>query len=257
MDYAVDNKKLSGDMKKLALINSCRLYLELLWPGDLLVYGSSTLLDRQYVLGTHVNELNELNFPTQGFPGTYAWSLWKEFIYGSFCVPCKDDNGCTFLTMTNVIPQAIEVLKCTSDFHTILGSISVSQTLTEKFTSLPDHFKHIIGQITLPEDEGKNFIEAMRVGKVVAASDGSYLEQFGKGSHAYKLVDCKTPEVFIQGSSMCPASDKMLSSPAEHYGAIAVLIVLIILLHHHDELDTRFPTLTLLIDNEEVVDRGN
>jgi hypothetical protein len=257
MDYAVDNKKLRGDMKKLALINSCRLYLKLLWPEDLLVEGSSTLLDRRFVLGTHVNVLSELNFPTQGFPSTYAWSLWKEFIYGSFCVPCKDDNGCTFLTMTNVIPRAVEVPKCTSDFQTILESISASRTLAEKFACLPDHFKHIIGQITLPEDEGKSLIEAMRVGKVLAASDGSYLEQFNKGSHAYKLVDCKNPEVFIQGSSMCPASDKMSSSPAEHYGAIAVLLVLTVLLHHHDELDTRFPTLTLLIDNEEVVDRGN
>jgi hypothetical protein len=56
---------------------------------------------------------------------------------------------------------------------------------------------------------------------------------------------------------MCPASDKMSSSPAEHYGAIGVLLVLIVLLHHFDALETKLPSMVLLIDNEEVVNRGN
>jgi hypothetical protein len=49
----------------------------------------------------------------------------------------------------------------------------------------------------------------------------------------------------------------MSSSPAEHYGAISVLLVLVVLFHHYDALAEKLPTLTLLIDNEEVVDRGN
>jgi hypothetical protein len=56
---------------------------------------------------------------------------------------------------------------------------------------------------------------------------------------------------------MCPASDKMSLSPAEHYGAIGILLVLIVLLHHFDALDIKLPSLVLLIDNEEVVNRGN
>jgi hypothetical protein len=53
-------------------------------------------------------------------------------------------------------------------------------------------------------------------------------------------------------------SDKMSSSPTEHYGAIAVIVVLIVMLYHHSEDGWyRWSTLLLYIDNQEVVDRGN
>lgn len=83
------------------------------------------------------------------------------------------------------------------------------------------------------------------------------MEQYKKGSHAFKIDNKENDEVFIQGVSMCPDSDKMSSSPAEHYGAISVLLVLVVLFYHYDTLTENFPTLTLLIDNEEVINRGN
>jgi hypothetical protein len=50
----------------------------------------------------------------------------------------------------------------------------------------------------------------------------------------------------------------MSSSLTEHYGAITVLTVLVVLvIAHHDVETAQWPDTTLLIDNKEVVTRGN
>jgi hypothetical protein len=50
----------------------------------------------------------------------------------------------------------------------------------------------------------------------------------------------------------------MSSSPTEHYGAIAILLTLIVLLDFHSYIKhKKWPTTILLIDNKEVVKRGN
>jgi hypothetical protein len=50
----------------------------------------------------------------------------------------------------------------------------------------------------------------------------------------------------------------MSSSPTEHYGAIAILLTLIVLLDFHSDIKhKKWPTTILLIDNKEVVKRGN
>jgi hypothetical protein len=61
----------------------------------------------------------------------------------------------------------------------------------------------------------------------------------------------------ISGSAKSPNSNKMSSAPTEHYGAIAVLIILIVLIEHHKVKTEKWPNTTLLIDNKEVVTRGN
>jgi hypothetical protein len=78
-----------------------------------------------------------------------------------------------------------------------------------------------------------------------------------RGSHAYKLTTKTTDEGHISGSALSPNSNKMSSSPTEHYGAIAVLTVLMVLIQHHNVHTKQWPIVTLVIDNKEVVDRGD
>jgi hypothetical protein len=89
------------------------------------------------------------------------------------------------------------------------------------------------------------------------ASDGSYLQNLNTGSHAYKLLHKDNEISAISGAAMSPHSDRMSSSPTEHYGAIAMLTTLIVLFEHHGLTAKTLPSLTLLIDNKEVVDRGS
>jgi hypothetical protein len=118
-------------------------------------------------------------------------------------------------------------------------------TLKQNFFNLPDVFKHIIGQITIPDDDGLGLFQALQSGTALAASDRSYLEQNRKGSHANNIVDKEDLNATIFGASMCPASDKMSSSTAEHYDAIGILLILTMLLHHFDTLNTKLPSLSL------------
>jgi hypothetical protein len=129
--------------------------------------------------------------------------------------------------------------------------------LEAKFQNLPIIFKDIIGDIQLPLDNGVQLITALKRGSAALASDGSYMEEINKGTHAYKLVDRDHDDGCIFGAATSPGSDKMSSSPTEQYGAIAVLVILIVLLQHHQEDGYKWPMVVLYIDNAEVVDRGN
>jgi hypothetical protein len=144
-----------------------------------------------------------------------------------------------------------------SDYSDILRAVSTEATLAAKFSHLPHKFQDIIGDITLPEDEGVQLITALKRGSVAMASDGSYMVDIKKGTHAYQIVDLDNDDVGISGAATSPDSDKMSSSPTEQYGAIAVLVVIIVLLYHHQEDGHSWPSVVLYIDNSEVVDRGN
>jgi hypothetical protein len=82
------------------------------------------------------------------------------------------------------------------------------------------------------------------------------MQHLKQGTHAYKLTSQMDNAATIEGYALSPDSDKMSSSPTEHYGAIAVLDVLVVLFDHHDVSLRYWPRTTLLIDNKEVVTRG-
>jgi hypothetical protein len=92
---------------------------------------------------------------------------------------------------------------------------------------------------------------------VLLASDGSFLQHSNSGSHAYKIVNKANKIDAISGATMSPHSDRMSSLPTEHYGAIVILTTLIVLLENHGLTARQLPSLTLLIDNKEVVTRGS
>jgi hypothetical protein len=128
--------------------------------------------------------------------------------------------------------------------------------LSQKFDHLPKQFKDIVGDLQLPDDDGQSFLNSLKNGNAALASDGSFMEHLYKGTHTYILVSKDTDFGQIKGSATCPHSDHMSSAPAEHYGAIAVLLILIVLLYHYEEDGLGWPAVTLYIDNEEVVNRG-
>jgi hypothetical protein len=75
--------------------------------------------------------------------------------------------------------------------------------------------------------------------------------------HAYKLISKADADMSIYGSAYSPNSNKMSSSPTEHYSAISVLIILVVLSIHFDKDCSKWPGTILLVDNNKVVNRGN
>jgi hypothetical protein len=260
MDYAVKDKILHNNKLKLQQINRCRLYLKLMWPKDLLLNASSTNMDPLIIRGQRPKLNHSLTFPFQTKPDRYAIQLWKEFIYRTFCriQPSSQSRNIEF-HLVQIPVEKPEVQPLTDDDCShLLNSIKQDNTtLRHKFQCLPEKFRHIIGEIHIPEDEGLAIINALKTGDALLASDGSFLQQSYAGTHAYKLTSRITPDMSIFGSAKSPKSNKMSSSPTEHYGAIAVLVTLLVLTEHHGEDCRKWPETTLLIDNKEVVTRGN
>jgi hypothetical protein len=260
MDFAVTDKWLKGRKQKLIQINRCRLYLKVMWPIDLLSSSDSPIMDPLLIKGMRPFGKQGLNFPHQTKPDARALRLWKEFILRTFCLIRHNDNtGDMEFHLTCFSPQLhIDTANDTSDWMDLTRSLSPQPTsLLNRFSNLPHKFKDIIGEITIPPDEGKALMTSLRDGTAMLASDGSFLQDQYIGSHAYKLVPTALPDMSIYGSAFSPESNKMSSSPTEHYGAIAILLILVVLMHHYEEDCISWPTVTLLIDNKEVVNRGN
>jgi hypothetical protein len=258
MDYAVKDSKLAGNKSHLAMINKCRLYLKVLWVRDLFQTGTENL-DWHIVRGLKQNESHPLTFPFQNKPSVKAFTLWKEFIFRSFVVLRQDDQGQSVYRLPDSVDSTISTLPTKTsptDFDDIITSINFDGNLCSKFKALPQRFKDIIGSITLPSDEGQGLVAALKIGQTILASDGSYLLSQNRGSHAYKIISKVDGTVYFEGYSLSPNSNKMSSSPTEHYGAIAILTILVVVIHHQKVSARGWPDVTLLIDNKEVVDRG-
>jgi hypothetical protein len=254
--FPLDRKKRTLQLQR---INACRLYLKLMWVRDLFLSPDSLEMDTELINGNKVNENATLQFPEQARPSQADFTLWKDCVHRSLCIyrPNHTTGGTLITTFLRPCPNNSDPSAHSSDYRDIIRSIATHDTLRDKFHNLPLIFKDIIGDINLPLDDGAQFITALKKGSAALASDGSYMEEINKGTHAYKLVDRDHDDGSIFGAATSPESDKMSSSPTEQYGAIAVLVILIVLLHYHQEDGYKWPTVILYIDNAEVVDRGN
>jgi hypothetical protein len=259
MDFAVRDPKLAGQKNNLELINRCRLYLKVLWVRDLL-QPDSEQLNWHLIRGLRQNDTHPLTFPYQGKPSQRAFTLWKEFIFRTFVVVTEENKGnLSYQLPLHAIPKASKLpsVKSPSDFDDIMAALEVDGDLRSKFNALPTRFKDIIGKITLPSDDGARLIHALRTGDALLASDGSYIQSLERGTHAYQMISKSDNKVHVEGFALSPNSNKMSSSLTEHYGAIAVLTILVVLLHHNKTSAKLWPDVILLIDNQEVVDRGD
>lgn len=154
------------------------------------------------------------------------------------------------------LPSQFSIDPSPSDYSDILQSLQHQSKLADKFENLPKWFKDIIGDINLPGNDSDTIIEVLIWGEAASASNGPYLEDEKRGSHAYKIISTGTDFGLIQGASISPDSDKMSLLSTEHYGTISILVVLIVVvLYHHKEDGYGWLTLKLYIDNQEVINR--
>jgi hypothetical protein len=242
----------------LQRINACQLYLQLMWVCDLFVSPDSLVMDTDIINGNKINMNAHLDFPAQSQPSPADFSLWKDSVHRSLCNYRYNEATGQTVVKSQLLPiiYTCDYMELQSDYRDILATISMHVSLASKFDNLPQRFKDIIGDINLPSGDGEQLISSIKSGTAALASDGSYMDDQKKGTHAYTLVSCDYDTGNISGAATSPDSDCMSSSPKEQYGAIATLVVLIVLLYHHHEDGYAWPTVKLYIDNSEVVDRG-
>jgi hypothetical protein len=195
------------------------------------------MMDVDIINGNKINSSSKLQFPYQKRPTQANFVVWKDSVHKSLCIYRLDPSNHRTIVRSHFPPSGTSHTGSISqsDYTDIIRAISGYTTLAQKFNNLPFKFKDIIGDLHLPEDEGQSLIQALKDRTVALASDGSYMENLHKGTHAYLLVLQDSDLGLIQGSATSPHSDRMSSVPTEHYGAIAVSTVLVVLLYHHNK----------------------
>jgi hypothetical protein len=209
MDFAVKDPLLRHNASKLRSINCCRLYLQVMWPSDLLHDSKSAILDQGIIRGVRRAASPILTYPYQEKPSPRCITLWKEFIFCTFCLVRRDCNKQMIFKLATPVCIGTTSYHIYNDYEEIISSIQYCSTLQEKFSALPTKFRDIIGNIHLPPDDGRALLDAIRDDNtnVLLASDGSYLQHANLGSHAYKISYNKSASSSIFGSAMSPHSD--------------------------------------------------
>jgi hypothetical protein len=89
------------------------------------------------------------------------------------------DNGellYKLLAIVSPCQAQLPTVESPSDYDEIIAAIHAGDTLQKKISPLPTRFKDIIGTIILPQDDGEGLLMALRSGRALLASDGSYMQ---------------------------------------------------------------------------------
>ena len=125
-------------------------------------------------------------------------------------------------------------------------------TLMDTIGQYPTELLSLLGNSTISDTDGQRIMECIQQDRASAGSDGSVKD--GIGGHAFCISDHSFTTAIWGYAQTVGTSPDMTSLRAEHGGALGILL-LIYAMHIHYQMDFP-PTLTIYIDNSEVVRRG-
>jgi hypothetical protein len=132
--------------------------------------------------------------------------------------------------------------------------------ITDMLQHLPYALKGMVGEVSIPMDQGLEISEAIVSGTCIGASDGSIIRSHLNisGSHGYALSEGDNQGTAITGWGVSPRSDDMSSMTSEHFGLIGLLIVThLVCIRYKLCAEECFDALVIYVDNKAVVDRCN
>lgn len=254
MDIAVQDPMLqSKKWPLLEHINCCRLYLKAFTISDLSTDGLS--VDMKYLSGTEERQNPLIEMPSINRPTELQWKVWKAFIFRNFLSPG-----------TNINPPIEErgqqrerpKLRTTESQQVSKLYESEGLNLREIINEFPRELQTLIGEVTIPDDDGLSISESMVEGICITASDGGMIQSFQEvqGGYGYVIGNRDKNAATIKGFGACPYSDKISSQTAEHYGLLGLLCMIhSICIRYKLCEDECFGKVLILIDNKNVVKR--
>jgi hypothetical protein len=131
-------------------------------------------MDTEIINGTKIYSSN-LQFPYQAKPSRADFSFWKDCIHQCFCkyvTPADSTRAEIHIAHQIDHPIKFSVDSMSGDYYDILLSIKDQCTLDNKFNNLPRKLKDIIGDISIPWDNGQSLLSVLKNGTAVSASNG-------------------------------------------------------------------------------------
>ena len=221
MDIIVHEKhRRQGTAKRIPdehvrLANTCRLWLKVIHVSDIVLPNGT--LDPAAYHGT-TQKVTTLQFPNYPRPPQWVWAIWQEVLRNSI-IKRRDGTSIFDIVYTPVPPRLTPVPV------SLPPRISASSTLRDIIDHLPTAYRNILGDITLPTDDGTALAQAIEDGNLTIYSDGTVLE--GCGAHAYTLrTENDHDDEAATGSAPTSGDPETISSLCtEHFGYFAGVLV--------------------------------
>ena len=255
METAIKDPYYKGkNQYRLISINRCRLYIKAVFISDLMSDDSLTIR-REYLDGTMQCTTQPFHFHPIRTPTKLEWSEWKAFIFRNFLA------GAYYITSSLSKEPGYSLNNSHSKQNEIelLERMDWNNTVSEIIEALPQVWRQMLGNIQIPEDEGKYIYHSLHKGDVIGASDGSVVELNNEsyGGHSYSAQSWNTDNLRICGEAPTPHSTKVTSLTTELYGLMATTLVIYIL---SKKYGTQYPastTINITADNEQAIQMGN
>jgi hypothetical protein len=188
--------------------------------------------------------ITQIEYPRQQRPPAESWKYWRNILHSTFLT--KDRTPDHFPINTPMIRRA----------KARKPKIKRTPKLQDAIDKLPDHYKEVLGNYKLPEDEGEAIFTQLQspIG-AEAWTDGTVKD--GKGAHAYTIrTITDLPSQCIEGKSKTPGDPRTISSlRTEHYGALATVLLMQCIWNTHQTNESEEGKAKIHIDNSTVIDR--
>ena len=247
MEYAIRDKiYLRKDRYRLVSINRCRLYLQCFYVSKLM--NERGYVCKKYLTGEESRRDSDIHIPPIQKPTPLEFSEWKDFIFHNFLAgPFKVHPPIQEL-------QATQLYHAQLDEMTILRSIvNKRKTLQQILEETPDALKVLMGVVDIPSDDGETLANAMMMGELIGASDGSVIQVHDEdvGGHSFTLQSRTVNDYKTQGKGPTPTSDSINSTTTEHYGFLGMLVTVYIITMKFD-ITTSKPIVMLSVSKETI-----
>ena len=226
------------------LANTCRLWLRVIYLDDIGSDDNELIL--AYYNGDRQSDTHSFAMPHQEKPPQWVWKVWQEVLRKS-CLTHRHP----LTSWYTITPERNGNDDCTI-FSPLPCLQDRSQTLEDIVAALPSHYRHILGEYELPEDDGAALARDLATGALSYYSDGTAKE--GCAAHAYTLRPiCDDNKLAITGGGPTSGDPDTLSSlRPEHSGTLAGSIWIWILEFKYDIHDGNARS---GIDNSAVITR--
>ena len=235
-------------------VNKCRLYLQVFHLSDLSRDGLT--VDKGFLDGSKTYKNKELNIPTIRKPTRAQWQVWKSFLHRNFLSPGVTINPKLGEASRD---ECRPLRRRGTEIEQIMSLYGSEGGLAEILGLFPVELRSMIGEVTIPGDDGLKLSESIVEGECIGASDGSLMQDFYgvRGGFGYVVCQRNKDEGNVSGIGISPMMDEMSSQTTEHQGLIGLLCILhAVSIKYRLNKDECWGEVTIVIDNRNVVTRA-
>jgi len=233
--------------KTMHILNKCRMFLNVITVADITnPHGTHIIKDTLVGKKHRTSHLKWPNCPT---PTPQDWAIWKASLQRSLMLHATNVQyplGKRMQTYHHQYTPAPPIQ------HFDFSLLPTQRYLRVIKDMLPPKYNQILGNISIPRDDGKAIMQDILLGTVLAGSDGSVKDS--RATCGYVIMP-KTKHKWVRGHGYVLGTPSLLTSlRAEHHGSMAVLLLLHMLSKRWN-IPHGTPPVTILVDNKEVIDR--